>query len=60
MKPQQIRVKKGTEKKNEKLLYIVTISDLSVKLLQIFEECGVTAEKYDNALGCVEKEVSII
>ena len=35
---------------------MVTISDLSdVTLLQILEECGVTAEQYDNALGCVEK-----
>ena len=41
----------------EKVLsYIVTISDLSdVTLSQILEECGVTAEQYDNALGCVEK-----
>ena len=61
MKPQQIRVKKSIEKKIEKVLYIVTISDLSdVKLLQIFEDCGVTAEQYDNALGCVEKEVYYI
>ena len=46
----------------EKVLsYIVTISDLSdVTLSQILEECGVTAEQYDNALGCVEKEVSSI
>ena len=42
----------------EKVLsYIVTISDLSdVTLSQILEECGVTAEQYDNALGCVEKK----
>ena len=33
------------------LSYIVTISDLSdVTLSQILEECGVTAEQYDNAL----------
>ena len=46
----------------EKVLsYIVTISDLSdVTLSQILEECGVTAEQYDNALGCVEKKVSIL
>ena len=24
------------------------------------EECGVTAEQYHNALGCVEKKVSIL
>ena len=24
------------------------------------EECGVTAEQYDNALGCVQKKVSIL
>ena len=41
--------------------YIVTISDLSdVTLSQISEECGVTAEQYDNTLGCVEKKVSIL
>ena len=41
----------------EKLLsHVVTISDLSdVTQSQILEECGVTAEKYDSALGCVEK-----
>ena len=41
----------------EKVLsYIVTISDLSdVTLSKILEECGVTGEQYDNALGCVEK-----
>ena len=43
------------------LSYIVTISDLpDVTLSQILEECGVTAEQYDNALGCVEKKVSIL
>ena len=51
-----------SEKLIEKILsYIVTISDLSdVTLSQILEECGVTAEQYDNALGCVEKKVSIL
>ena len=46
----------------EKVLsYIVAISDLSdVTLSQILEECGVTAEQYDNALGCLEKKVSIL
>ena len=46
----------------EKILsYIATISDLSdVLLSQILEECGVKAEQYDNALGCVEKKVSIL
>ena len=46
----------------EKVLsYIVTISDLSdVTLSQILEECGVTTEQYDSALGCVEKKVSIL
>ena len=43
------------------LCYIVTTGDLSdVTLSQILEECGVTAEQYDNALGCVEKKVSIL
>ena len=38
------------------LCYIVTISDLSyVTLSEILKECGVTAEQYDNALGCAEK-----
>ena len=50
------------KKLTEKVLsYIVTISNLSdITLSQILEECGVTAEQYDNALGCVEKEVSIL
>ena len=40
---------------------IVTISDLSdVTLSQILEECGVTEEQYDYALGCVEKTVSVL
>ena len=43
------------------LSYIVTISDLpDVTLSQILGECGVTAEQYDNALGCVEKKISIL
>ena len=43
------------------LCYIVTTGDLSdVTLSQILEECGVTAEQYDNALGCVQKKVSIL
>ena len=51
-----------SKKLNEKVLsYIVTISGLSdVTLSQILEECGVTAEQYDNALGCVEKGLYII
>ena len=41
--------------------YIVTISDLSdVSLSQILEECGVTGEQYNNALGRMEKKVSIL
>ena len=37
--------------------YIVTISDLSdVMLSEILEECAVTAEQYDSAIECVEKE----
>ena len=46
----------------EKVLsYIVTISDLSdVTLLLHLEKCGVTAEQYDNILGCMEKKVYII
>ena len=31
-----------------------------VALTEILEECGVTAEQYGNALGCVEKKVSIL
>ena len=43
------------------LFYIVTISDVSdVTLSEILGECGVTTEQYDNALGCVEKKVSIL
>ena len=46
----------------EKVLsYNVTISDLTdVKLSEILEECGVTAEKYENALACVERKVSAL
>ena len=40
---------------------IVTIRDLSdVSLSQILEERGITAEQFDNALGCVKKKVSIL
>ena len=40
--------------------YIVAISNLSnVTLSELLEECGVTAEQYGNALGCVEKKFSI-
>ena len=43
------------------LSYIVAITDLpDVTLSEILEECGVTGEQYDNALGCVEKMVSIL
>ena len=31
-----------------------------VTLSQILEECGVTAERYDNVLGCVEKKVFML
>ena len=51
-----------SEKLVEKVLfYISTISDLSdVTLSQILQECGVTAEHYDNALESMEKKVSIL
>ena len=40
--------------------YIVAISNLSnVTLSELLEECGVTAEQYGNALGCVGKKFSI-
>ena len=40
---------------------IEKISDLSnVTQSEISEECGVTAEPYDNTLGCVEKKVSVL
>ena len=40
--------------------YIVTISDLSdVMLSEILEKRAVTAEQYDSAIECVEKEVSV-
>ena len=42
----------------KKLSYAVTIRDLSDSTqTKILEECGVTVEKYDNALGCIEKMV---
>ena len=41
--------------------YIAIISDPSdVTLSEILEECGVTAEQYGNASGCVEKKVSLL
>ena len=47
---------KESKKLIEKVLsYIVTVSDLSAILSEILEECGVTAEQYDSALGYVEK-----
>ena len=51
-----------SKKLTDKVLsYIVTISDLSdVTLSQVLEECGVTEDQYDNALGCVEKKSSIL
>ena len=47
---------KQSKKLIEKVLsFIVTISDLpDVTLSEILEECGVTVEQYDNALGCVK------
>ena len=53
---------KQSKKLIEKVLsYIVAISNLSdVTLSEILEDCGVTAEQYDNALGCVEKKVSTL
>ena len=48
-----MEIKKNIEKV---FSYIVTISDQSdVTLSEILEECGVTAEQYDIALGYVEK-----
>lgn len=38
------------------LFYIIIISDLSYVILsEILEQCGVTEEQYNNALGCVKK-----
>ena len=53
---------KQSKKLIQKVLsYTVTISDLSdITLSEVLEECGVTAEQCDNALGCVEKKVSIL
>ena len=43
------------------LSYIITIIDLfDVTLSEFLEECGVTAEQYENALGYVGKKVSIL
>ena len=54
-------VKQSRKLIDKVLSYIVTISDLSdVTLSEILQECGVTPEHYDNALGCVEKKVSIL
>lgn len=40
---------------------IVTVSDLSdVRQSELLEECGVTVEHYENALGCMGKKVSIL
>ena len=60
------KIDETTVKQSKKLIdkvlfYIVTISDVSdVTLSEILGECGVTTEQYDNALGCVEKKVSIL
>ena len=48
-------VKQSKKLIEKELSYIVTVNDLSVTLSEILEECGVTAEQYDSALGCVEK-----
>ena len=55
-------IAKQSNKRIQKVLsYIVTKSDLSdVTLSEILEECGVTAEQYDNALGCLEKRFSML
>ena len=54
-------VKQSRKLIDKVLSYIVTISDLSdVTLSEILQECGVTPEHYDNALGCAEKKVSIL
>ena len=59
------KIDKNIVNQNKKLIekvfsYIVTISDLSdVMLSEILEERGVTAEQYDSAIECVEKEVSV-
>ena len=49
---------KQSKKLIEKVLsYIGTTSNLfDVTLSEISEECGVTAEQYDNASGCLEKK----
>ena len=51
-----------SKKPIKKLLsYIVTMSDQSgVTQSEIFNKCGVTAEQFENALGCVEKNVFIL
>ena len=60
------KIDKTIVKQNKKLIdkvlsYIVTISTLfDVTLSDILNEWGVTAEQYDNSLGCVEKQVSIL
>ena len=59
------KIDRNIVNQNKKLIekvfsYIVTISDLSdVMLSEILEERGVTAEQYDSAIECVEKEVSV-
>ena len=59
------KIDKNIVNQNKKLIekvfsYIVTISALSdVMLSEILEERGVTAEQYDSAIECVEKEVSV-
>ena len=53
----KIIVKHRKELIKKVLSYNVTISDLSdFTLSEILEECGLTAEQYDNGLGCVEKK----
>ena len=53
-------VKQSRKLIDKVLSNIVTISDLSdATLSEHLEECGVKPEQYENALGCVEKKVSI-
>ena len=59
--PRRRLMKRQSKKLIYKVLYyIVTIGDWpDLTLSEILEKCGVTLEQYGNALGCVEKNVSI-
>ena len=48
------------EERNDEIIVKNLLKKYFYIVAKILEECGVRAEQYDNALGCVEKKVSIL